>query len=216
MPPTRIGHRKKVASSVTWLPVLRQSAFVFLGNILSMTRFRVLTVGAIALSFVGSSAASALEVASPNADVPHMGVDGVFTLDVSVPASLHDPRNPGRIVFEEMERFSFYRDMEGEDPIAESCQYSYQGAVPDPFYYPEFQTSIWDLFELTSDDPACIGFQYVALRSPHGEPIHMHVRYGNESSSFEELLQMSLAEPDRAELNPWWSLYCAEGITACD
>jgi hypothetical protein len=41
-------------------------------------------------------------------------------------------------------------------------------------------------------------------------------RYGGESSSFEELLQMSLAEPDSAEINPWWSLYCAEGVTACD
>lgn len=153
---------------------------------------------------------------SPNADVPYMGVDGIFTLDTAVPSSLHDPRNPGRIVFEEMERFSFYRDMAGNEPIAENCQYEYKGAAPDPFYYPEFQRSIWDLFELTSDDPTCAGFQYVALRSPHGDPIHMHVRYGGEASSFEELLQMSLAEADAAEINPWWSLYCAEGVTACD
>lgn len=38
------------------------------------------------------------EVESPNADVPYMGVDGVFTLDTSVPSSLHDPRNPARSV----------------------------------------------------------------------------------------------------------------------
>lgn len=186
-------------------------------------QIRGLTIGAIATLATGtvlglSSIATGQEtdLASPNADVPYMGVDGVFTLDTSVPSSLNDPRNPGRIVFEEMERFSFYRDMAGNDPIAENCQYSYQGTAPDPFYYPEFQTSIWDLFELSSDDPACSGFRYVALRSPHGDPIHMHVRYGGEYSGFEELLQMSLDEPDSAEFNPWWSLYCAEGVTACD
>lgn len=153
---------------------------------------------------------------SPNVDVEYLGADGVFTLDTSVPASRHDPRNPGRIVLERMEQFSFYRDLAGKEPIAENCQYSYQGALPDPFYYPEYQTSIWDLFELTSEDPTCAGFKYVALRAPHGNPIHMHFRYGGESSGFEELLQMSLAEPDSSELNPWWSLYCAEGVTACD
>lgn len=188
-----------------------------------MQQLRWMRWGAIATLTLGATLGGSdlafgqmTDVASPNADVPYMGIDGIFTLDTSVPSSLHDPRNPGRIVFEEMERFSFYRDMTGNDPIAERCQYSYQGAAPDPFYYPEFQTSIWDLFELISDDPACAGFKYVALRSPHGEPIHMHVRYGGEASSFEQLLQMSLSAPDTAELNPWWSLYCAEGVTACD
>lgn len=54
--------------------------------------------------------------------MPYLGVNGVFTLDTSVPASLHDSRNPGRIVFEEMEQFSFYRDLAGNDVIAEGCQ----------------------------------------------------------------------------------------------
>lgn len=179
-------------------------------------RWAGLAMLAIAPGLAGATAAHASEVTSPNAETPYLGVDGVFTLDTSVPSSLHDPRNPGRIKFEEMETFSFYRDLEGNDPIAENCQYSYRGAAPDPFYYPEFQTSIWDLFALESEDPACAGFSYVALRSPHGEPIHTHVRYGGENSNFEQLLNMSLAETDRAELNPWWSLYCAEGVTACD
>ncbi|MBE9181564.1 hypothetical protein IQ268_23660 [Oculatella sp. LEGE 06141] len=156
------------------------------------------------------------DVTSPNADVPYIGVDGTFTLDTTVPSSLHDPRNPARIVFERMENFSFYRDMAGQDPIAENCTYTYRGAAPDPFYYPQYQTSIWDLFELTSEDMACSGFKYVALRSPHGEPAHMHLRYGGETSSFETLLNMSTGESDSESLDPWWSLYCAEGVTACD
>lgn len=89
----------------------------------------------------GISVAQMPEITSPNADVPYLGVDGIFTLDTSVPSSLHDPRNPARIVFNQMEQFSFYRDLEGEDPIAENCQYEYRGAAPDPFYYPEFQSS---------------------------------------------------------------------------
>jgi hypothetical protein len=156
------------------------------------------------------------EFTSPNADVEYLGIDGTFTLDTSVPSSLHDPRNPARIVFNQMEEFSFYRDMQGEQAIAENCRYVYRGAAPDPHYYPEFQTSIWDLFELAPESENCSAFTYVALRSPHGDPAHMHFRYGGEESSFETLLNMSTVEPDSAELNPWWSSYCAEGVTACD
>lgn len=167
------------------------------------------------LATMGTAIASqATDFTSPNAKVPYLGVHGTFTLDTSLPESLHDPRNPGRLVFEEMERFSFYRDLAGNDAIAENCEYSYSGAAPDPFYYPEFQSSIWDLFELVSEDEACQGFKYVALRSPHGDPIHMHFRYGGETSSFDELLAMSTDE--ETSLNPWWSNYCAEGVVACD
>jgi hypothetical protein len=173
-----------------------------------------LTSGALLTGLSLSMASHAADFVSPNADVPHLGVHGTFTLDTSLAESLHDPRNPGRLVFEEMERFSFYRDLEGTVPIAENCQYVYAGAAPDPFYYPEFQRSIWDLFELASDDVACQGFNYVALRAPHGDPIHMHFRYGDATSSFEELLSFSTAEA--LSFNPWWSTYCAEGVTACD
>ncbi|MBD2313603.1 hypothetical protein H6G20_18190 [Desertifilum sp. FACHB-1129] len=156
------------------------------------------------------------EIASPNANVPHLGVNGTFTLDISVPASRHDPRNPARIVFNEMRQFSFYRDLEGREAIAQNCEYVYRGAAPDPFYYPRYQSSIWDQFELASDDPACSGFRYVILRAPHGEPIHMHFRYGGEDSSFQALLNMSTGASDENRINPWWSLYCAEGVTGCD
>ncbi len=180
-----------------------------------MRQLRWLALTAI-LSIAGFGKAIASEIKSPNAAVPYLGVNGVFTLDVSVSSSRQDPRNPGRIVFQEMKNFSFYRDLAGKDPIAENCQYVYQGASPDLFYYPKFERSIWDLFELASEDPNCIGFKYVALRSPHGDPVHMHFRYGGETSSFEELLKMSLTPEDKAKINPWWSLYCAEGVTACD
>jgi len=180
---------------------------------------RIVFVGLAIATLLGGRAGFAqepTEFTSPNADVEYLGVDGTFTLDTSVPSSLHDPRNPARIVFSQMEEFSFYRDMEGEEAIAENCRYVYRGAAPDPHYYPEFQTSIWDLFELTPESENCSAFTYVALRSPHGDPAHLHLRYGGEDSSFETLLNMSTVEPDSAEINPWWSSYCAEGVTACD
>lgn len=186
-------------------------------NLQNLQKFSVVILTAsVGLSGSPSLANEPVAVVSPNASVPFLGVDGIFTLDTTVPSSLNDPRNPGRIVFNQMERFSFYRDLAGENAIAENCQYAYRGAAPDPFYYPRFQSSIWDLFELVSEDAACSGFKYVALRSPHGDPIHMHVRYGGVNSSFDELLGHSTGEADANQLDPWWSLYCAEGVTACD
>lgn len=181
-----------------------------------MKQAALIVVFTISIAAGTSVASQPSKLTSPNAKVPYLGVNGKFTLDTSVPSSLHDPRNPARIVFDQMKRFSFYRDLAGQNPIAENCQYVYRGAAPDPFYYPKFQTSIWDLFELVPGNEACSGFKYVALRSPHGEPVHMHVRYGGENSSFKTLLGLSTGESDTKKLNPWWSLYCAEGVTACD
>lgn len=159
---------------------------------------------------------SRVKVISPNIDKPYLGVDGAFTLDTSEAASQRDPRNVGRIVFDQAKTFSFYRDMAGNEPIAENCEYVYRGARPDPFYYPQFPGSIWDLFELAPGNELCSAFRYVALRAPHGEPIHMHVRYGDERSSFKKLLRLSDSAEDPTKLNPWWSVYCAAGQTACD
>ena len=87
----------------------------------------------------------------------------------------------------------------------------------DPFYYPTLaKTSIWDLFELASGEEACKKFFYVTVRVPHGDPVHMHVRYGDDQSSFRQLLQMSNGPEDKTQLNPWWSIYCAEGVSGCD
>jgi hypothetical protein len=156
-------------------------------------------------------------VVSPNAQVPYLGLHGTFTLDPTA-VSARDPRNPKRIVFQQMETFSFYTDMDGKMPMAQGCRYAYKGAAGDPFYYPEKSTaSIWDLFALVSGDAACAQFRYVALRAPHGNPVHMHLRYGDASSGFEQLLGISLAGPeDKTKINPWWSVYCAEGTSGCD
>ncbi|HCF29665.1 MAG TPA: hypothetical protein DEV81_21230 [Cyanobacteria bacterium UBA11049] len=156
-------------------------------------------------------------VFSPNAfKVPYLGVDGAFTIDTKE-ISATDPRNPKRIVFEKMEFFSFYQDLEGNTALAEKCRYVYKGAAGDPFYYPkQSKTSIWDLFELASGDEACKNFSYVILRSPHGDPVHMHMRYGNAESSFRQLLDMSDAPEVKDNINPWWSVYCAAGESGCD
>lgn len=156
-------------------------------------------------------------VYSPNAfKVPYLGVDGAFNVDTKEISAI-DPRNPKRIVFQKMEFFSFYKDLEGFTPIAEQCRYVYKGAAGDPFYYPQqSKTSIWDLFELASGSAACNNFYYVILRSPHGNPVHMHMRYANAKSSFNELLRMSNAPEDKTKVDPWWSVYCAAGVSGCD
>jgi hypothetical protein len=150
------------------------------------------------------------QIVSPNAyKIPYLGVDGAFILGGNE-TSRNDPRNPGRVVFDEMEFFTFYSDVEGEELLAENCRYAYRGAAGDAFYYPERSLgSIWDMFELRSaDNEACQPFKYVILRSPHGDPVHMHMRYGDAEMSFGELLEVSLLEEDAETFNPWWSLYC--------
>lgn len=171
------------------------------------------------LGFGAAAAALELQIVSPNAyKVPYLGIDGVFTLDTSLEQSANDPRNPKRVKFEKMEFFSFYADLEGKKPLAENCRYAYRGAAPDPFYYPDRSlTSIWDLFQLRPGaDASCETFTYVILRAPHGDPVHMHLRYGGRNSSFQELLNISTLPEDPANFNPWWSTYCAEGVTGCD
>lgn len=154
---------------------------------------------------------------SPNAfKVPYLGVDGAFTIDTKE-ISATDPRNPKRVVFQQMEFFSFYKDYDGNTPLAKNCRYVYKGAAGDPFYYPEqSKTSIWDLFELASGDAGCNNFYYVIMRSPHGNPVHMHMRYGNANSSFRQLLNLSNAPENKNSINPWWSVYCAAGVSGCD
>ena len=105
----------------------------------------------------------------------------------------------------------------GAKPHAEECRYVYKGAAGDPYYYPtRAKTSVWDLFELASGAEACKAFAYVAVRAPHGKPLHLHLRYGDEHSSFRQLLQMSTGPEDKTTLDPWGSVYCAEGVSGCD
>ena len=44
----------------------------------------------------------------------------------------------------------------------------------------------------------------------------MHMRYGDERASFETLLALSNGPEDKTKLDPWWSVYCAEGHSGCD
>ena len=157
------------------------------------------------------------KVTSPNAQVAHLGLHGVFTIDMQELAA-KDPRNPRRIAFTEMTRASFFDDVDGKTPIARDCQDVYRGAAGDPYYYPErSKWSIWELLELTGGETSSRKFSFVIVTAPHGDPVHMHLRYGDESSSFQRLLAISTQGPeDKTKLDPWWSVYCAEGKSRCD
>jgi len=165
--------------------------------------------------------AQALEtqVFSPNAyKVPYLGFDGVFNLNTEHEQSVKDPRNPKQIVIEKMEKFSFYQDTALKIPIARNCRYIYMGAAPDPKYYSEFKSAVWDLFELVKDekqDTACNQFKYLVATAPHDDPLHMHFRYGNQQSSLEALLNMSNAPENAAKFSPWFATYCGGGKTQC-
>ena len=124
---------------------------------------------------------------------------------------------PNELYSSKWSSISFYQDYDGNTFIAKNCQYIYKGAAGDPFYYPkQSKTSIWDLFELASGDAACNNFSYVILRSPHSNPVHMHMRYGNASSSFRQLLNLSNAPENKNSINPWWSVYYSAGVPGCE
>jgi len=139
-------------------------------------------------------------------------MDGEFKMDPVDKSVRNDPRNPSRIVLETSEeagtltRMAFYKHHRPSELWAEGG-YQYISSQPDPHYYPdESKTSIWDVFELKEPRQGDTEkFKYVISRSPHGEPIHMHLRYGNNVDS---LLAMSSMEEDSTNYNPWWSLYC--------
>jgi len=175
---------------------------------------------AIASFFIANELAQALEtqIISPNAyKVPYLGFDGIFNLNTEHEQSIKDPRNPKQIAIEKMENFTFSKDAAGT-PIARNCRYVYLGAAPDPKYYSESKTAVWNLFELVKEekqDAACNQFKNLILTAPHGEPLHMHFRYGNEQSNLEALLNMSKAPTDAAKFNPWFATYRGGGKTAC-
>ena len=140
---------------------------------------------------------------------------GVFLLQPG--DSFDDPRNPKRIAMNTTAEsdvpttVSFYADLDGETPLAEGCDYQYVGGKPDPHYFPNYKTSVWDLFQLEAgQSQACQGFAHIAVRSPHDSPPHMHFRYGDAGKSFDALLAMS-NDPESG-FDPWWSDY--RGITS--
>ncbi len=141
-----------------------------------------------------------------------LNMNGEFRMDPEDESVRNDPRNPSRITLKttedagSMTRMKFY-DHNDANKLLADCGYEFIGSRPDPHYYPEeSKTSIWDVFEQKENfEGDCGAYQFVISRSPHGEPIHMHLRYGQD---VDELLAMSNMPEDPENFNPWWSLYC--------
>lgn len=142
----------------------------------------------------------------------YLRMDGEFKMDPEDKMTRNDPRNPSRISLSTSEmagtmtKMVFYDHNDPEKMLAD-CGYVYVGSKPDPHYYPdESKSSIWDIFRKKKNYKGnCEKFSVVISRSPHGDPVHMHLRYGENVDS---LLAMSTMEKDTANFNPWWSLYC--------
>ena len=159
----------------------------------------------------------------PKAEKPaftYLTMNGDFHLNPEDSMSQNDPRNPARLTLETSEekgsvtKMTFYDHNDISLKLAE-CGYEFIGSRPDPHYYPnETKTSIWDVFKKVKDFSGdCSNYTYVISRSPHGDPVHMHLRYGND---VEKLLSMSNDEVDE-NFNPWWATYCdIERTTSCD
>ncbi len=142
----------------------------------------------------------------------YLRMNGEFKMDPVDKSVRDDSRNPSRIVLSTTEEAGTLTKMEfyehsTQSNLWASCGYEYIGSRPDPHYYPaQSKSSIWDVFmQKEAFEGDCPRFKYVISRSPHGEPIHMHLRYGQ---NVDELLAMSNMEEDSVNFNPWWSLYC--------
>ena len=155
-----------------------------------------------------------------NPPFSYMTLNGEFHLNPGDSISQNDPRNPSHLKFTTSDepgsitKMVFYHHDE-KNKIWAECGYEFIGSLPDPHYYPEIsKTSIWDIFKKVEDYSGdCMNFKYVISRSPHGDPIHMHLRYGED---VEALLAMSSDEKDK-KFNPWWATYCdIDRTTSCD
>lgn len=150
----------------------------------------------------------------------YLSMNGEFHLNPGDSLSQNDPRNPSRLELTTSDeagsitKMVFYDHDDMNKQLA-ACGYEFIGSRPDPHYYPEkSKTSIWDVFKKVEDFSGdCMNYNYVISRSPHGDPIHMHFRYGND---VEALLAMSNDEED-SSFNPWWATYCdIDRTTSCD
>jgi hypothetical protein len=115
-------------------------------------------------AFAGCGEASEPVLEEPNKDVPFLGVDGEFTSDPLALECPDDPRNPGRVVLEKMEKMSFYEDREGTKALAEGCTYEYASFEADPHYYPEYPTLARGSFdvEVVHYTPAEVQYSCIA------------------------------------------------------
>ena len=178
------------------------------------------TGGSTTHSHDGSTHTHQTGGAAAEAEVPrfaYLGMNGTFEMDPVQAATRNDARNPSRIRLvttdekNSTSRMAFYDHADSQKLVAD-CAYQYTGSQPDPHYFPEFKTSIWDVFTLVeSYEGACDDYQTVISRSPHGDPGHMHLRYGAEDA--QTLLAMSNAPVDSTRYEPWWPLFCEEGTT---
>lgn len=140
----------------------------------------------------------------------YLTMNGEFKMDPKNETTVKDERNPSRIILSTSEekgtatKITFFDHNDDKKVIAE-CSYQFIGSRPDPFYFPEeSKTSIWDVFEKIEDHSGdCSKFKFVVSRSPHDEPLHMHLRYGD---NVEDLLNMSKDAKDD-KFNPWWPEY---------
>ncbi|MBS9774765.1 MAG: hypothetical protein KGV59_06375 [Tenacibaculum sp.] len=139
----------------------------------------------------------------------YLRMNGIFVMKQSEPETLNDPRNFSKLILSTSEKkgtiteMTFFSHEDINKQLAK-CGYQFIGSRPDPHYYPPSKTSIWDVFEKVKDfEGDCSKFKYVISRSPHDNPRHMHLRYGN---NVEELLNMSKDKKDD-KFNPWWADY---------
>lgn len=141
----------------------------------------------------------------------YLSMNGEFKMNPNDTLTQNDPRNPSKLVMSTSEkagtitRIAFY-EHDSMDKLWADCGYEFIGSMPDPHYYPhQSKTSIWDIFKRVEHfEGDCATFEYVASRSPHGDPIHLHLRYGDDPKA---LLAMSNDE-ELENFNPWWSVYC--------
>lgn len=140
----------------------------------------------------------------------YLKMNGEFVLTPNDSISVNDPRNLSKILLSTSNKagtlteMTFFSFSDVSKKLAK-CGYQFIGSKPDPYYYPtKSKTSIWDVFEKVKDyEGDCSKFKYVISRSPHDNPIHMHLRYGD---NVEELLNMS-KDPKDNKFNPWWADY---------
>lgn len=151
-----------------------------------------------------------VEVEAKQYQFSYLKMNGDFVLNSEDSVSINDPRNLSKISLFTSDKagtlteITFFDYSDVNKKLAK-CGYQFIGSRPDPFYYPaKSKTSIWDVFVKVKDyEGDCSKFKYVISRSPHDNPIHMHLRYGDD---IEELLNMS-KDPKDDKFNPWWADY---------
>ena len=226
-PETRTTYRRKS----TFRAVTLRVAAAFSKRFIDVPRAGLAEAGREAMLLPDADVFEA--VPAPNDGIPFSGVDGDYSSDEPGERTADGGaacradyatggRNPRLVRLVHDETFSFYDDRAGSRPLAEGCTYKRVGVAPDPRYFGiaegQSPTSLWLTYELAAGSPACDAkFHFVAIRPPEGagSKKHLHLRYGSKATTLEALVRLSV-EPQRSACDPWWSVYCTRGNTACD